>query len=314
MAGRAEKFSGGMISDQKRLVRGEQLLLARSLLRVRDEVHHRNWSVLILAGGNPSGEVHAIRELMPKARIIAVDNNPACLEAAINAGVDDVVECDLADYDRKNTSTGWLVKTPATAIAKHGPFDLVCLDLCAGANAETREIFRTYEQVVSGGGVMITTFSYGRDVIEVFNAAKSAMGTDDLAPFVAANVPSAIIGRLACVFTRAMLHRIHSVMTYRGNEMPMCSALLCKSVSKYLRRNGLSFITLEPGDFELAVTYPDAANLYDCPRERIETLRRKFAAIKASMTRGNRVKASATNGRLFTQRPSIVEIVTHAQD
>jgi hypothetical protein len=48
---------------------------------------------------------------------------------------------------------------------------------------------------------------------------------------------------------------------------------------------GLSFVRVEPGDFELAATHPDPAKLYATPQERIEALRRKHAAIKASYTR-----------------------------
>src|SRR5687767_16040219 len=92
------KFAATHITDQKRLVRGEQYLLARTILRARDGVHHKKWRILMVAGGSPSGEVTAIRELMPKAFIVAVDNNPQCLAAAIDAGVDDVAQCDLTDW------------------------------------------------------------------------------------------------------------------------------------------------------------------------------------------------------------------------
>src|SRR4051812_6757393 len=125
------KFSEDTVSDQKRLARGEHLLAARGHLRVRDHVHHARWRVMILAGGNPAGEVTAIRELMPKAHITAVDKDPLCLEAAITAGVDEVIQCDLTDYSRLGRS---VTSAPCEALTRLPRFDIVNLDLCSSAN------------------------------------------------------------------------------------------------------------------------------------------------------------------------------------
>lgn len=309
------RFSGKRISDQKRLVRGEQLLKARTVLRVRDEVHHRKWRILIMAGGAPKGEVAAIRELMPKAHILAVDNDPSCLDAAIEAGVDDVVQCDLTDWTPLNIALtsggGWQpehhytasYKRAAAPIARHAPFDLVCLDLCAGVNKTTRYMFHAYRQLLTPAGVMLLTFSYGRDVTELFmqtltdfrQLSKNGQTESQeerrvriLSQVQKLGIPDLLAGRLFYLFSPTELERVGSIMVYRGNEMPMCSVFYAAG-RPY---DGMSFVQVEPGDFELAVAYPDAASLYDCPQERIETLRRKFAAIKASITRSERTPAT----------------------
>lgn len=295
------KFDAKRISDQKRLVRGEQLLAARSALRARDEQHHRRWKLLVMAGGSPHGEVAAIRELMPKAHIVSVDDNPACLDAAIDAGVDDVVQCNLTDWKliessvRRPQDAPRVRKAPAASVENHAPFDLINLDLCGVVNETTRDIFRVYKTLLSSGGVVLLTFSYGRDVTEMFIQAladfkhggyRESTSQQDRRALVmermqAAGVPELLRGRLAYLFTPTELERIGSIMLYRGNEMPMCSVFFASGG----KHRGMSFVQIEHGDYELAVVYPDAANLYDCPKERIESLRRQFAAIKASITR-----------------------------
>jgi SAM-dependent methyltransferase len=271
-------FDSKTISDQKRLVRGEHYLRARSLLRARDHVHHAKWRILIAAGGAPQGEVTAIRELMPKAHITAVDRDPRCLEAAITAGVDDVVQCDLSEF------TGPIAQFsigPAIGIRNLDRFDIICLDLCGGVNPTSKDILKAYRPMVTTGGVFIFTFSYGRDVIE---AIKRAPCREWLVKAGASELLARRIGYLINVTTSKAM----SVMVYRGKEMPMCSLLIGGDVN--------SFVQVEPGDFELAVCYPNAADLYDCPQERIESLRRQFAAIKAALTR----KAAETSkDRLF---------------
>jgi hypothetical protein len=295
------KFTEQRISDQKRLVRGEQLLLARSCLRARDKVHHAKWRVLTMAGGAPKGEITALRELMPKAFLVAVDREPACLDAAIDAGVDEVVLCDLTDWSEESYIKGGIdpetgqysrnlsaVRSrPPLAISKSGPFDLINLDLCGGVNDTAQ---------------LIVTFSYGRDVLEVFIAALALcrrLSEDETASaptyewilnaFKAHKVPDSVAGRLLYLFPYRAIAHVASVMVYRGNEMPMCSCLLTKN--NPFVRDKFSYVQLMPGDFERAVVYPDAAKLYDCPEERIKSIRRRFAAAKAVITRRQESKA-----------------------
>lgn len=298
------KFDESTITDQKRLVRGEQLLQARTCLRERDEVHHRRWRVMIMAGGAPAGEIAAIRELMPKAHIVAVDKNRECLLAAAAAGADQVVECDLTEWELIQSGYSQ-TKKPNRCIAEMDRFDILHLDLCAGANEISRRIIHIYKPMVTARGVLITTFSYGRDVVEMFNAAHEmvknrADGDDEYLDIyerlLRAKIPELVLGRILYLCPgQQWLSSLRSVMSYRGREMPMCSLLF--SFGKPTQ--DVSFVQVEPGDFELAVTYPDSVNLYDCPQERIDGLRRRFAAIKASLTRISR----ASSEEEFTLRP-----------
>jgi uncharacterized protein (DUF2225 family) len=95
-----------------------------------------------------------------------------------------------------------------------------------------------------------------------------------------------LAGRILSVFGATELRRLHSVMVYKGREMPMCSMLFQRKAVQ------ISAVTVEAGDFEVMAAHPDPALLYDCPQARIESLRRKHAAIKASYTRTNGTAAA----------------------
>jgi len=266
-------FSGSMISDQKRLARGEQWLFARSFLRAWYRSHRSNWNILTLAGGSPIGEIEAIKELMPNARIVAVDRNADFAQAAKLAGATEGIHAELSELISKETRT----------------FEIVNLDLCCGASDETREIVRLSRRIVARPGLMMLTFSYGRDVVEFFRQRR--LPADEL---LAAGVPENIAARLAHIFGDRS-GKILSVVLYQGNEMPMCSAilpLLGKGGTGIFTDNAkCSFVKLQDGDFEIAVLHPDPSKLYDCPQDRIETLRRREIALKAVSTR--RTKAAA---------------------
>lgn len=273
-----KRFSVQHISDQKRLVRGEHLLLARTILRARDQVHHRKWRVLMVAGNAPQGEVTAIRELMATAYVVAVDRDQSCVAAAVAAGVDKALCCDLTAWAEPHSTRPY---RPPTLLADNGPFDLMILDLCGGVLSETtRDVFRYYPTLLTRGGVCLMTFSYGRDVVEVF-AQHALKATWEMQRLRALKVPTVLAGRLAFLFKASAINRFVSIMAYRGHEMPMCSIAYCQSdISSRTR-----FVRVEPGDFELAVTCPDPSKLYDCPADRIAALRRTNAAIRASFTR-----------------------------
>jgi hypothetical protein len=280
-------FDRSKISDQKRLVRGEHLLAARSHLRARDRVHHAKWRVLILAGGSPTGEIKAIRELMPKAHVTAVDKDPVCLEAAIEAGADEIIHCDLTDFHIAPPFIGSKIqrKQVNASLLDCERFDLINIDFCCNALSIPKSFFTLYSRLLTFSGVFLLTFCYGRDVTEYFIdllKRRDEYNCLSIARMRKAGVPDVTIGRLLHVFYNSQFDSIRSVMLYKGNEMPMCSVLYQGSGKGGLP---ISFMRIEPGDFELAVAYPSAVNLYDCPQERIDSLRRKFAAIKASLTR-----------------------------
>jgi len=235
-----------------------------------------------MAGGAPSGEIRAIQELMPKSHIVAVDRDATCLDAAIQAGVDDVVQCDVYDWGpplHKLNKFG-----PNKAISSLGKFDVISLDLCGSVTDQSTELLKKYWQLLTFGGVMLFTFSYGRDVVEVFRSV--AVGEKILEQAEASGVSDMVVRRVRflCGASSKLWGGLSSVMVYRGQEMPMCSLLFANSSSD----EPCSWVRVESGDFELAVVYPESANLYDCPQERIEGLRRRFAALKAAITRDGR--------------------------
>jgi len=263
-------FKADLITDQKRLVRGEQLLAARTALRVRDEQHHREWRVLMLPGESPAEEVGAIRGLMPKAFIVAADRVESSLLAAAAVGVDEIVQVDLEAFEKRGVHY-----RPPAKIWALGKFDLILMDLCSNVNATMRRLFRIYfEKALTPNGVMVFNFSYGRDVAEVFIALVKRY------PETLPLIPDTVRGRLLYLF--GGYGAIRSVMTYRGAAMPMCSVLLQRGS---WTGGQYSYVACEPGDFELAVTCPDPAIMYACPAERIEALRRTNGALKAAWTR-----------------------------
>jgi hypothetical protein len=279
------QFTESKTSDQKRLARGEQWLLARSCLRERDMVHNRNWRVLILSGMNPSGEINCIRELMPKSEIVAVDTDEQCVEAARSAGADICLNADLGESTKSRVGPyNMLYERPNNLLDSIGKFDAIHLDFCAGATEETKRTVRINSLLLSGRGVMIVTFSYGRDVVEVFQSRPPRTNQLAIDKLNGIGINKTIVNRIAFAVGGIASDAI-SVVLYKGNEMPMCSVLCQKGT----RRN-ISFVKVEPGDFELAVTCPDPSKMYDCPSDRIESLRRSAAAIKASITRRERSK------------------------
>lgn len=280
------RFKADHITDQKRFVRGEHLLAARTLLRARDEVHNKAWRVLIVAGPAPHEEIGALRELMPKCHVTAVDIDPVCVEAAKAAGADDAFVADLRDpgrfwfYDHKDER-----------------FDLMNLDLCSPAHDDTRRIFSLSQKFLASSGVLMASFSYGRDVVEAqigrVGRWQNGFGTnrrEAIARLVRHNIPNTIIPRLCSALTPGMLLHCASIMVYRGKETPMCATLTPKTWMGGVPRHGqndpgLSFVRVENTDIEYASVYPDTAPLYATPRERIEAWRRRFAALKAVHTR-----------------------------
>lgn len=283
-------FTEDKITDQKRLVRGEHLLLARTRLRARDHAHNAAWRVLMLPGEKPSEEVGAIRSLMPRVHITAVDTSETALLAAIESGVNEVAHCDLRDWQRVPTKNNYSTQRIPPKALDGSKFDLLLLDFCSNVNQQTRDAISVCQQrLLDTRGVMVVTFSYGREVVEVFHDAEQHELYTDFEPLRQSVTNKTVLGRLLWIFTGTAIKGITSVMLYRGASMPMCSVLIDMRRSSRVS-NGrpvppISFVQAEPGDFEIAVTCPDPALLYATPQDRIEALRRTHAAIKASYTR-----------------------------
>jgi SAM-dependent methyltransferase len=278
-------FGAELISDNKRLARGEHLLMARNVLRARDGVHNRPWRVLMMSGDSPAGNIAALRSLMPKCHITAVDKDMRCLDSAIECGVDEVVHCDVTELANETPTR----VRPNPQLTDLDTFDLVDLDLCGLVTKQSMVALNANFRLVKPGGVLMFTFAYGRDVVEVFEYGNYHGGQ-----FTAIGASPSLAKRLAFVSAKCNHgHKLRSVIAYRGAEMPMCAMLFDKGSSFCATKT--SFIQVGRGDFELAVVYPDAARLYDCPQERIESLRRQFAAIKASITTKARRSALKPN-------------------
>lgn len=120
------RFTSDHISDAKRVVRGEQYLYARRLLRARS-VDRTAPRVLILPGGSPREEIELINELWPRpsAHITAVDSEKDCVELASKLGVARAVHSTLAEFsgtlieNRKVKRSTWIPEALA-ALAEFG--------------------------------------------------------------------------------------------------------------------------------------------------------------------------------------------------
>jgi len=269
-------FNGDSITDQKRLVRGEHWLAARSYLRYKSHAHHDAWKVLTIAGPAPAGEIGCILELMPRAHITAVDLDQARVDAASKAGAHKAILCNIAPVVVVNRPGPSSYPVKEWKIPDLGRFDAICLDLTGHADDLLRRTIRLYSAKTK---VLIVTFSYGRDVVEfyVHNALKhptESFEADGIHPSLSARI-GYLCGSLG--------NKIRSVMVYRGPQQPMVSILMHEGV-------GRSFVKVQDGDFELAVTHPDVSKLYDCPSDRILHIRRSLAARKAVATKNANAK------------------------
>jgi hypothetical protein len=278
------KFGERGLTDFKRLARGEHLLLARTKLRARDHVHNAPWKVLMTAGGCPGGEISAIRELMPRAFIVAVDKDELCVRKAEEAGADRSIVCDLSDVVA--SIAGGKTTVSPKCLYEFGRFDLIDLDLCSNVNRQTRFLTKTYTNLLSARGVMMLTVSYGRDVVEAIydEAGSFASRSADFERLYDAWVQPLVAARVYYLL-KGWLGKLQSLIIYPGSVMPMMSMLIERRDYYNTSIKSLSFIKLAEGDFELAVTHPDPGKLYDCPQERIQSLRRSQAAHKAMATK-----------------------------
>lgn len=286
------------ISDQKRLVRGLHWARARYFLRARDGVHHTNWKLLIIAGPAPHEEVGCIKELMPRAHITAVDISRPNIEAAIDAGVDEAFVCDLSDFEIVGKSSNQRYYPPI-AMQQEEKYDVICLDLTGPANEWLKHVINVYYHTsLAARGVMIITFSYGRDVVERLDLEWSkAVGNGLYKEHLRhlQEVPNELRPRVWFAL-RAKCHAMDSCLQYVGNKMPMLSCLVLKT------NGGVSgparFQSIHIGDYELAVTAEDLGKVFACPRDRLLELRQRYtrsmAAHKAIATRKKRQSVSPT--------------------
>lgn len=270
------KFDADKITDAKRLVRGEHWLAVRTHLRRRDATSVKPWRIATLAGGAPAGEIRTIRGLMCKAHIIAMDVDEACLCAAIDAGADEVAHVDVLDFPNQEPKPrDWAERLP-TAFPRE--IDALNLDFCGPVSPLLGEAVRRYTRAFPKAPVM-ATFSYGRDVAELYPDREYR------------GVPAPLAGRLRALDRNVTHSRyLASVIRYKGNAMPMVSVLWLPpdpilSFAQRQKTPGFIYETVGDDDLELAVAYPDVGDLYDLPADRIRGFRARAAALKAVATK-----------------------------
>lgn len=291
------------ISNQKRAVRALQWKHARTVLRVRDKVHHSNWNVLTIAGPAPHEEIACIRELMHQARITSVDIDPSNLELAIEAGADEVIQCDVGALQEQHVKSRYGQDTVHYDVPRElakSNFDIICLDLTGPADDWLKRLLPVYFRsdshlsknggILFKGGVLIVTFSYGRDVVEVYQdewrRVQALEGYQALKCLDRLEgIPELIASRLWYLLRGTLVENLESCLQYRGGMMPMVSCLLRKGP----KPPTVNYVQLASLDYELLVTAPNVEKIFACPAEELEYLRAKHgrseAARKAIETR-----------------------------
>jgi len=199
-------FEAHLVTDAKRLVRGEHYRLAASLLKARSVDRRTNFRVMMIPGRSANEEMSAIRAVMPRAYVVAADRDQIALELAHGAGANECIKMDLKEADKFESLE---------------PFDLINVDLCGPANSELKAIFACARKRVNSGGVLMGWFSYGRDVLEAYVAI--ARNGDLMGKQTISQTSEAIHGRVA--FLSGPTFTARSVLRYRGNKMPMCSVV-----------------------------------------------------------------------------------------
>jgi hypothetical protein len=240
---------------------------------------------------------------MPRANIIAADRSLTAVEAAIDAGADVGVHCDVTEF-RKPPGSSPFASLPEQ-IAQFAPYDIINLDFC-GPVAGMEGALRKYSRAAAKAkGILMATFSYGRDVRELYD--DEAFG----------DVPRPLAARVrACAVAAMDKMHLCSVLAYSGNQMPMYALLwemggkwekrtcghtytnFCTSSCSVLRPP-LSFARVGAADLYAAATMFDRlepSELYALPPERVLHFRRKFAAEKAVATRRSRRAAKLSSG------------------
>lgn len=289
------KFTVAHITDAKRMARAEQYLFARTILRIRDFSRTSPCRILTLAGGHPVEEIEALRELWPHAYIVACDLDPVCVRRATEAGAAEGLVVDVFAWQA--VTKGW---APPQQL-EGNKFDVINLDFCGLVDERMRlAVMRYGYRLLTLGGIMMVTFSYGHDVVERFIAeARDGALTGGVhascRKFIESGINESVIGRVRFLCNSGL--RLRSVILYPGKRMPMCSVL-------WERRDGgngrwplelnaepdISICKLHDADLEAALISANIGKLYACPQERIAALRRTEAARKAVATRRRKVR------------------------
>jgi hypothetical protein len=269
------QFLGETTTDQKRLVRGEVYQYAKTLLQQRDGKSQGKWNIFMLAGGSPGEEIGVCRGLFQRACITSCDVNSDLVELALSAGAD----------------RGLVVELQEGCVVEGAPFDFAFVDLCETATAKSEKLLfyllRKSSGFLADGGVLAFAFSYGRDVGAIYEPYREHLGRyfhdSDFSETLQLRI-SFMLGQHKTVETQ-LLHLI----SYMGSN-PMCVMIFGRAAAYHKKVGQLRIGT---GDYEIALTETlEPSVLYATPQDRIESLRRSHAAIKAHYTRKQKVSKS----------------------
>jgi hypothetical protein len=276
------------LSDSKRAVRLLHWAWCRYWLRRNFNNNKDNWRLLTISGPAPAEEITCIRQLMKRADITSVDIEKEFVELARQAGADEAVVCDLDDLRKVEADSDKHMPQSQFMGAK---FDAICLDLTIPAQAKLTRIVKAYmDYSLKKQGVLIITFSYGRDVRERIDAGWERQVAKNYLNNPAQHLREITNEKIAAriwQLLKSQCLRINSCLEYRGHQTPMASCLLVKYDPKDIPPPA-TYLKLEKTDYQLLLDDTDKESLQLCPRDRVlkaRAVRDKRAAAKAVATK-----------------------------
>lgn len=222
-------FELDQVTDAKRVVRGEHYKYASKLLNSRTFNWQPEFTCLILPGRSAKEEICCLRTAIPRSKIIAVDRDPVAVEIALAAGVDDAIHGDL--FEGPKMRGRGINECSMKLKVNYGRFDLINLDFCGNITESLVQGIRYFlSEMIKTHGVMILSFSYGRDAADAFvrlarNGEFDGNRNNDW------EISDSMLGRIKAIVPcsyRKLHYEIKSVLLYKGKHMPMCSLLIEK--------------------------------------------------------------------------------------
>jgi hypothetical protein len=311
------------LSDQKRLVRKLHYEHAMRALRARDHAFNKLWHFLTISGPCPAEEIGCIRGFFTQAHITSVDIEQDRVNAAIDAGADDVICCDLSNFQIIHSAHN-VEYLPPPQIGTERKYDVICLDLQGHATVTLRDLIKVYwKKILAPRGVMMVTMSIGHDVVDAYNyewnraheELKELRNKKYYSPHDNANeraifqlerlykddIPEEILKRLHFAL-KERSEFLSSVLHYTGNKIPMLSCALIKEPQGIYLSPRYEKVTKQ--DFALALATPfDPTKVFGCPQDQIAHARNTMAAYKAVATKRART-AAASNGHAASKPSS----------
>jgi hypothetical protein len=291
------RFRQEMVTEAKKLVRGEQYLLTSRLVNAQD-ITRSSRAVLTLGGESWVEDASSIKAAFgPRTRIVVVDKDPAVIQSVQASALEGVlgVACDLFDKSTYPTGNGQ-ARLPV-GVLEHRPYNCVCLDFCSTVSypmircvkAVMHNMFRG-----TGGGALIVNFMYGRDNPDYF-IARARDGVVHAHPTFGDDDNDKIAGRVMALFPKvfdllpriALEHRyekftatswaLDSFLTYPGHQTPMASICVSKreTTAEQNRADLGNRLRIQKEDLRILCEQDpiDVAQLYGTPARRIAAWR-----------------------------------------